>query len=128
MKILLDTHVLIWLALDMLPPKAEKLIIDESNSIYFSTASIWEIVIKRNSDRIDFNVDPSIIYNSLLENDYNEIVINSKHSIAIGTLPMHHKDPFDRILLAQSIVENMSLLTADKKMAQYPASIILISK
>ena len=126
MKLLLDTHILIWISLDMLPRAAEKYILDEFNQLYFSPANIWEIVIKRGIGRADFNVDPHMLYSALLENGYEELSITSRHVLSIGTMPKLHKDPFDRILLAQSVIEQIPLLTSDVKMAKYPAPVILV--
>ena len=126
MKLLLDTHILLWLAADMLPPAAAEYVVDESNELYFSPASIWEIVIKRGLGRPDFEVDPHLLYSGLMENGYEQLMINAQHTLLTGTLPMFHKDPFDRILLAQSISEGISLLTADAIMAKYPAPVILV--
>ena len=128
MKLLLDTHILLWLAADMLPPSAEEHILDEANEIFFSPASIWEVVIKKSLNRSDFEVDPSLLLSGLLDNGYEQIRITAHHVLMVGALPMHHKDPFDRILLAQSISEGVTLLTADRIMTKYPASVILLKK
>jgi len=126
MKLLLDTHILLWSAIDNLPANAAKYIMDESNQLYFSTASIWEIVIKSGLNRPDFRVDAYALYNGLLDNDYNEMSITSRHTLAVTTLPDIHKDPFDRLMLAQSISEGIPFLTADTRLANYPAPIILV--
>jgi len=126
MKLLLDTHILLWAAAGTLPPSAAEYVIDESNSLYFSPASIWEIVIKRGLNRADFEADPHLLLSGLLENGYEQIPITAQHSLLTGTLPMLHKDPFDRIILAQSISEGISLLTADEIMAKYTAPVILV--
>ena len=128
MKLLLDTSILIWAAGDILPSGAEDYILDEQNELFFSPASIWEVVIKHSLGRSDFTVDPHLLYSSLSENGYTQIQIASKHVLLTGTLPLIHKDPFDRILLAQSIVEGISLLTSDEMIAKYPASVIFVKK
>ena len=128
MKLLLDTQILIWLAADMLPPSASEYILEESNTLYFSPASLWEIVIKRGLGRMDFDVDPHLLHSGLLENGYEPLWITAQHALLTGTLPMFHQDPFDRILLAQSVAEGFPLLTADKSMSQYPAPVILVKK
>ncbi|MCL2603030.1 MAG: type II toxin-antitoxin system VapC family toxin [Defluviitaleaceae bacterium] len=126
MKILLDTNIILLSALGKLNPVAEEYILDESNVLYFSTASIWEVVIKRGLDRSDFNVDPYKLYYGLVNNGYNELSITANHALAINQLPKIHKDPFDRILLAQAMVENMRFLTSDALLTQYPAAVIFI--
>jgi len=126
MKLLLDTHILLWSAIDKLPVGAAEYILDESNTLYFSLASIWEIVIKRGLNRPDFCVDPYMLYNGLLDNGYEELPITSSHVLAIGTLPDIHKDPFDRLLLAQAISEKIHLLTSDTQMTQYTAPMICV--
>jgi len=128
MKLLLDTNILLWAAADKLPASVEKYILDESNELYYSSASIWEIVIKRGLNRPDFDVSPHLLNKSLVENGYLQIPISVEHTLLTGTLPMIHKDPFDRILVAQSIAEGISLLTTDERIAEYPAPVILIKK
>jgi len=128
MKLLLDTNILLWAAADMLPHAAEEYVLDESNELYYSAASIWEIVIKRGLNRPDFEADPHLLHSSLTENGYNHLPISAEHTLLTGTLPMIHKDPFDRILAAQSIAEGISLLTTDEIIAEYPAPVILIKK
>jgi PIN domain nuclease of toxin-antitoxin system len=126
MKLLLDTHILLWAAADELPPDAERLINDNANTLLFSSASLWEIVIKRGLGRTDFDVDPAALYSGLLEAGYKEIPITSKHSLLVAALPLLHKDPFDRILLAQAVSEGIPFLTADKTLSQYPGSVIFV--
>lgn len=125
MKFLLDTHVLLWAAgsPDQLPAAARPLLEDPSNELLFSSASLWEIAIKRSLDRADFQVDPRVLRRGLLDNAYIELPITSEHAVFIDSLPPIHKDPFDRILVAQAMVEGITLLTADALVAQYPGSI-----
>ena len=105
MNLLLDTHLLLWAAgnPEQLPKTAKKLIEDSDNSLCFSAASIWEISIKRSLGRTDFSVDPRLFRRGLLDNGYLEIPVTSEHAITVDSLPVHHKDPFDRILIAPSI-------------------------
>ncbi len=125
MKVLLDTHLLLWGAgqPDRLPAAARKLIKDAGNEILFSAASLWEIAIKRELGRDDFQVDPRLLRRGLLDNDYSELMIGSDHAVAIDGLPRIHKDPFDRILVAQAMVEGITLLTVDPLVAQYGAPV-----
>ena len=126
MKLLLDTHMLLWAAAGSLPEKAESLVLDAENTLYFSPASIWEIGIKRNLGRNDFRVDPEVLRRGLLDNQYNELCITSLHALAANDLPMLHKDPFDRMLLAQAKSEGMFLLTADAALREYPGPILYV--
>jgi PIN domain nuclease of toxin-antitoxin system len=121
MKLLLDTHLLLWAAGDpgQLPAAALALIDDPANALIFSAASLWEIVIKRRLGRKDFRVDPRLLRRGLLDNGYLELPVSSEHTLAIDTLPDLHKDPFDRILVAQATVEGMTLLTVDPVVARY---------
>ena len=125
MKLLLDTHVLLWAAgqPDRLPSKARKLLDDPRNEPIFSSASLWEIAIKSGLGRNDFQVDARLLRRGLLDNGYSELPITSEHAVAIDGLPPIHKDPFDRLLVAQSMVEGITLLTADPLVAQYPAPV-----
>ena len=128
MKILFDTHVLLWHGFGLLPPSAQFYVRDESNILLFSPASIWEVVIKRGLNRPDFNVDPYLLQKGLLEDGFEELPITSSHTLSVGLLPDIHKDPFDRILLAQAITEGISLLTFDDALAKYGAPVIYIQK
>ncbi|MDR2693966.1 MAG: type II toxin-antitoxin system VapC family toxin [Chitinispirillales bacterium] len=128
MKLLLDTHILLWAAADTLPGKAAELVASEQNTLLFSTASIWEIVIKNGLGRSDFQIDVDALYNGLLDNGYAEVFINSRHSIIIGNLPPVHKDPFDRILAAQAQYEDATLVICDDILAKYPCSVICIKR
>jgi PIN domain nuclease of toxin-antitoxin system len=127
-KLLLDTHVLLWAAEDSekLSKKAADLIKDEENELFFSSANIWEVVIKRALGREDFKVDPRVLRRSLFDNGYSELPIASEHVVAIENLPLIHRDPFDRILIAQAQVEGIALVTADSKIVEYPGSITLV--
>jgi PIN domain nuclease of toxin-antitoxin system len=125
MKLLLDTHLLLWAAqgIEHLSLDARTLMSKPENELFFSVASLWEIVIKCGLGREDFKVDPRVLRRSLLDNEYRELPILSEHAVAIGALPPIHKDPFDRLLVAQAIVEGITLLTADMQVAQYPGPV-----
>lgn len=125
MKLLLDTHLLLWAAgqPDKLSAAARRLLGDKRHSLHFSAASVWEIAIKQALGREDFRVDPAVLRRGLLENGYGEVPIGGEHAVAVSVLPPLHKDPFDRILVAQAVVEGMLLLTADMQVAQYPGPI-----
>jgi len=128
MRILLDTHILIWAADDKLPPKALPIILDKTNILLFSPASIWEIVIKYNIKRANFSGNPSSLYNALISAGYQELPINGRHALHVLTLPLLHKDPFDRILLAQAAYEGIPFMTSDNLLSKYSDSIIFIEK
>lgn len=121
MKLLLDTHLLLWAGgqPNRLPDIARTLLDDPENELLFSSASLWEIAIKRGLQRDDFQVDVRLLRRGLLDNGYSELPITGQHAVAIDGLPPIHKDPFDRMLIAQSMVEGVTLLTADAVVAQY---------
>ena len=121
MKALLDTHLLLWAAgqPELLSQEARDLLDDPMNELLFSAANLWEVTIKRALDRDDFQVNPRLLRRGLLDNGYGELAITSEHAIAVELLPPIHKDPFDRILIAQSVVEGIMLLTSDPLVARY---------
>lgn len=125
MNLILDTHILLWAAGDpeQLTPEALALLSDSQHALYFSSASIWEIVIKRGLDRQDFQVDPHLLRRGLIENGYRELPINAQHALGVSHLPPIHKDPFDRILVAQAECEGFLLVTSDDLVAQYPGPV-----
>lgn len=125
MKLLLDTHLLLWAAgsPDLLPTSARPLLEDAQNELLFSAASLWEIAIKSGLGRSDFKVDARVLRRGLLDNGYQELVITSEHAVFIDSLLPLHKDPFDRILVAQASVEGITLLTTDSLVAQYPGPV-----
>lgn len=128
MKLLLDTHLLLWSAgqPERLSKEARALIEAPENELFFSSASLWEVVIKRGLGREDFKVDARLLRRGLLDNGYSELPIGSEHVVAIDNLPAIHKDPFDRVLVAQAQVEGITLLTVDPTVAEYPGPIRLV--
>lgn len=130
MRLLLDTQMLIWATYwpERLPPQAKQYIENIDNAIYFSPLSIWEVAIKGAKNRPDFQLNAKFLRNKLFENNFSEIAINGFHAAAVSDLPMLHKDPFDRLLLAQAIVENLILLTSDTIIARYPAPVIFLPR
>lgn len=121
---LLDTHLLLWAAQKSprISSSAKKLISDAENELLFSVASIWEFGIKYAKAPEEFDISPNELREGLLQNGYVELQIAGRHVLAIGHLPALHGDPFDRILIAQSAIEGITLLTSDDKVAQYPGS------
>jgi len=125
LKLLLDTHLLLWAAgePERLTPKIRKLIDNPENELVFSAASIWEVAIKRGLGRPDFKVDARLLRRGLIDNGYSELPIVSDHVVAIDSLPQIHRDPFDRVLVAQATVEGITLLTIDSIVSRYPGPI-----
>lgn len=128
MKLLLDTHLLLWAAgqPELLSADARALMEDPQNSLQFSAASLWEVAIKHGLGRSDFKVDPRLLRRGLIDNGYEELPVTSAHAVVVDSLPPIHKDPFDRILVAQAIVEGIVLLTADAVVAQYSGPVRLV--
>ena len=128
MKLLLDTHLLLWAAegVKRVPRSARSWIADPENDLFFSAASLWEIAIKNGLKRPDFQVDARVLRRGLIDNGYSELPIVSEHAVAIDALPAIHKDPFDRLLIAQASVEGITLLTDDPTVAEYPGPVQLV--
>lgn len=125
MRLLLDTHLLLWAAeaSSRLSAEATLLIEDSENELFFSVASIWEVAIKARQARNGFGVDARLLRRNLLNNSYRELLVTGDHAIATSDLPLIYRDPFDRILVAQSVVEGITLLTSDPLVAQYPGPV-----
>ena len=125
MRFLLDSHLILWafFAKRRLSTQAKNLLEDNRNQLVFSASSIWEIAIKRGLGRSDFQVDPRLLRRTMIDDDYEELPVLGQHAVAIDALPHLHKDPFDRILIAQAMVEGITLLTADPVIARYPGPI-----
>ena len=125
MTLLLDTHLLLWIISQStrLSQPARQLISEPNNELVFSTASIWEVAVKYGRGRDDFKADPRLLRRGLLDNLYRELSITGEHAVAVASLPPLHRDPFDRMLVAQSLVEGIVLLTTDPLVAQYPAPV-----
>ena len=128
MNLLLDTHLLIWAASppERLSSEALSLLQNANYQLYFSAVNLWEITSKRRLGRQDFRIDPSLLHRGLIENGYTELVVKSFHCIALEQLPVVHKDPFDRMLVAQAVSEGMLLLTSDAVVAKYSGPIQLV--
>lgn len=128
MRFLLDTHLLIWAAdaPEKLSDKADQLINDTDNELWFSVASLWEIAIKYALGRAGFQHSPSVMRSALRANGYGELEVTGDHALAVQHLPNLHRDPFDRLLIAQSQTTGLTLLTADRTVARYPGPILLV--
>jgi PIN domain nuclease of toxin-antitoxin system len=129
MRLLLDTHVLLWAAAfepgrnTRLSTDALHLLRDQANTLCFSPVSIWEVAIKNAQGRPYFRTDPHALRRSLLDNGYLELPVTSEHAAAVAFLAPIHKDPFDRLLVVQATIEGVTLLTADAKVADYSGPI-----
>ncbi|HVC50909.1 MAG TPA: type II toxin-antitoxin system VapC family toxin [Stellaceae bacterium] len=125
MRLLLDTHVLVWTISDSrrLSVAARKLLGDPDNELLCSVVSLWELAIKYSLRPAEIILDPRLLRRELLDNGFIELDVTGEHAVAIGQLPPLHKDPFDRLLVAQSLVEGITLVTADPRVAQYPGPV-----
>ena len=131
MRLLLDTHVAIWAILDdpRLTLAGRALIIDPSNTVVVSVASIWEIAIKHALARTGANAMPLAGDEALADfraSGYDILAITAEHATAVSSLPAHHADPFDRLLVAQASVETLRLVTADRRVAAYDLSTVML--
>jgi PIN domain nuclease of toxin-antitoxin system len=128
MNYLLDTHLLIWAATDSdkLPKIATKIISDPENSLWVSVASLWEVAIKRSKLRAEFPFEVGPLRAGLFSSGYEELAIEARHVLIVQDLPRFHADPFDRLFVAQAMSEGMILLTADRALAEYGASVRVV--
>ena len=128
MRILLDTHILIWSfhRSSRLSAPVRAQIEDPANEILFSAASFWEIAIKASLKRPDFDVDPGRLLNEATKAGFNELSVTSRTAIAVRDLPFNHTDPFDRLLVAQAMTEPCILFTADRKLQTYSELVRLV--
>lgn len=125
MRVLLDTHILLWALSDdiRLSSKARRLI-ENAAEIYISAATFWEMAIKVGLGKLEVDLDEIREY--CQDNGFVELPITSEHAIAVKDLEPHHKDPFDRLIVATAVSEPMRLITADPKVAQYTSLAILV--
>ena len=123
MRILLDTQAFLWLSIDspLLSKKAKKLFLDEHNDCYLSLASIWEMAIKVSIGKLKLkqNVEKFVL-NQIQENGIQQLDIDFRHVVKVASLPFHHRDPFDRLIISQAIEEKMSVLSIDAAFDSYP--------
>ncbi len=127
MTFLLDTHLLLWAAAapERLSPQTRSLLDEPAHELAFSAASMWEVTSKAGLGRDDFRVDASMLLRGLLAHGYREVPVTAGHALALSALPPLHRDPFDRILIAQARVEGFTLLTTDATVARYGAPVRL---
>ncbi len=128
MRILIDTHILLWALLqpERLPRGAASALGDPGNAILFSAASIWEIAIKAQLKRTAFSVSPAEIAHSAREAGFAELVVESDTAARVAALPLHHADPFDRLLVAQALAYPARFLTADRALAPYSELVTVV--
>lgn len=130
MNILLDTHIAIWALLDSprLTEKARELILDPDNTIYYSVVSVWEVLLKHAGHPEDMELTPAVFSESCKDAGFIPLELRDKHVLAVSAFPPSvegHKDPFDRLLLAQAKAENMNFLTNDSKIPLYPVKCVI---
>lgn len=127
MRVLLDTHVLLWwLAADpLLPARAETVIADPDNDVIVSAATAWEIAIKKAAGRLEA---PDDLAETLAANDFQTLSIDVPHAVAAGALPAHHSDPFDRMLIAQARVEGLTLVSVDRRFSAYDVELLPLAE
>jgi PIN domain nuclease of toxin-antitoxin system len=125
MRILLDTHVLLWAVASSrrLSKQARRLLEDPENEVVYSAASLWEIAIKAGLRRRDFRIDIEAFHAALPDVGLAELPIRATHAVAVVKLPPIHRDPFDRMLIAQALTEPLVLLTNDEMLTRYPAPV-----
>ena len=128
MRLLLDTHLLVWAqgTPERLPAALAAMLQDHANTPMFSVASLWELVIKQALWRPDFRVEPAVLRRALLDGGWQELPIQAHHALAVAALPPLHRDPFDRLLLAQASADGLLLITADQQLAAYPGPVRLM--
>lgn len=125
MRLLLDTHIYLWWIKDPRFPQKTRSLIEQADKVYVSSASIWEIAIKTKLKKLDANLTELI--DAIPKNGFLDLPILNKHAACLHDLPDFHKDPFDRLLVAQAITEPLRLLTADKSLAKYSELVEVIS-
>jgi PIN domain nuclease of toxin-antitoxin system len=126
MRLLLDTHILLWSLADprRLPESARDANDAGDNEVLYSAASVWEIAIKAELLRAEFGVDTATIIGAARDTRFTELAISAEHAAAVAALPPHHKDPFDRLLVAQAFTEPARLVSADKALAAYSDDLV----
>jgi PIN domain nuclease of toxin-antitoxin system len=121
MNYLLDTHILLWTLVDpdRVPAPMRRIVEDTGNRVWFSAASIWEIAIKHSLAKADFTVQPAAIWKAARETGLEELAVTAEHAVGVDALPWLHRDPFDRLLVAQARVAGLKLLSVDPEVNAY---------
>ena len=128
MRVLLDTHLLLWSMASSrrLPKEVRSLILDEANEVFYSAASVWEVAIKSALRRRDFRANPTVLVRALAHSGFSELPVTAAHAARVAGLPPIHRDPFDRLLVAQSLAEPLTLLTNDAALVRYGPLVQLV--
>ena len=128
MRLLLDTNLLVWAmgSPERLSAALAAMLQDPANTPVFSVASLWELVIKQGLGKPDFRVEPALLRRALLDGGWQELPVQAHHALAVAALPLLHRDPFDRLLLAQASSDGLLLITADQQLAAYPGPVRLM--
>lgn len=123
-RYLLDTHVLLWLNLDLNRISRSTIAtLDQADQVYYSAASVWELSIKQNLSKIRLKAPISLFAQ---QSQLLELPVTTQFAEAAAELPLHHRDPFDRMLVAQAVVENLVLITADRRLSAYPIKTLAV--
>ncbi len=125
MRLLLDTHAVIWfITADPNLPSSTKKLIEEANLRYVSMASLWEISIKHSINKLELETDLSKLFDLIIKSGIEILNLLPDHLLKQAQLPLHHRDPFDRLLVAQAISENLTLVSCDEHLKSYNTKII----
>jgi PIN domain nuclease of toxin-antitoxin system len=128
MKLLLDSNILIYAAQGKLSKEIAALLVNEKNRLFYSVAAYWEVTIKYKSGKLALPVEPWVLFEGLRDNDYREVALEGRHIYTLGSLADIHKDPFDRIMVAQAITEGMLFLTTDELLGGYGQNVRVVRK
>jgi PIN domain nuclease of toxin-antitoxin system len=127
-RLLLDTHILLWALIEpnRLSAEFHAVLEDPNNEVLFSAASVWEMSIKAALGRADFQVAPARIVEAAQDTGFVELLVRAPAALQVATLPYHHRDPFDRLLVAQAMTEPAALYTADTQLQAYSTLVVCI--
>lgn len=128
MRVLLDTHLLLWSVARSrrLPKDARSLILDAANEVFYSAASVWEVAIKSALRRRDFKANPTVLVRALAQSGFSELPVTAAHAVRVAGMQAIHRDPFDRLLVAQAIEDRLTLLTSDATPKRYGSFVKLL--
>ena len=126
MDYLLDTHAIIWFITDdkKLPSKCKEIIENTENNCFVSLSSYWEIAIKHSLDKLTLNTDLRKVFTIIQESLITKLPINEEHILTSSKQEFHHRDPFDRLIIAQAITENLTILSIDSQFSKYPVKVM----
>jgi PIN domain nuclease of toxin-antitoxin system len=125
MRLLLDTHIFLWIADSSLRLNAKaRELVESASAVYISSATIWEVAVKSRIGKMI--VDPDALLLEIDKCGFQELPVSGRHAVGVARLPLIHNDPFDRLLVAQALSETMRLLTADAKLAAYSELVTVI--